>query len=177
MAGIPARTTQTKETILRGIPRELGWMVVLIPVALAVASPSLGTAAEREGARLVDQAVFDDLAPTGELRVAFNRNNVAHAEVVPIEPGLRNGVRLLASGEIDALASMLPELLELAGEFPDSRVLDEGFSAMNPQRLAIPRGRPAGLAYLEQFVEEAKATGLVQESIDRHGLRGVRVAP
>jgi hypothetical protein len=33
------------------------------------------------------------------------------------------------------------------------------------------------LAYINEFVEEAKASGLVQRTIQRAGLRGVQVAP
>jgi hypothetical protein len=33
------------------------------------------------------------------------------------------------------------------------------------------------LAYISEFIEEAKATGLIQRAIEGAGLRGVRVAP
>ena len=38
------------------------------------------------------------------------------------------------------------------------------------------KGRAAGLAYVEAFVADAKASGLVAEAISRAGLRGVNVA-
>ena len=42
----------------------------------------------------------------------------------------------------------------------------------------MPKGRnPAAAAYVDKFVEEAKAGGLVKEAIERAGLRGVVVAP
>jgi polar amino acid transport system substrate-binding protein len=43
---------------------------------------------------------------------------------------------------------------------------------------AICCGGEAGrLAYISEFIEEAKATGLVERAIERGGLRGVHVAP
>jgi len=38
-------------------------------------------------------------------------------------------------------------------------------------------GRAAGLAFVEAFVADAKASGLVAQSIARSGLRGVTVTP
>ena len=46
-----------------------------------------------------------------------------------------------------------------------------------PQAVGVPRGRDAGLGYLRGFVEEAKASGLVADAIQRIGARGVSVAP
>jgi hypothetical protein len=42
---------------------------------------------------------------------------------------------------------------------------------------ALPKGREAALAFVAAFVGEAKASGLVAESIARAGLRGVNAAP
>lgn len=41
----------------------------------------------------------------------------------------------------------------------------------------IPKGHPGRLAYVTEFIEEAKASGLVQQIIDRYGLKGIQVAP
>lgn len=42
----------------------------------------------------------------------------------------------------------------------------------------MPKGRPAAAAgYARAFIEQAKASGLVQAAIDRAGLWGVKVAP
>jgi polar amino acid transport system substrate-binding protein len=42
---------------------------------------------------------------------------------------------------------------------------------------ALPKGRPAALAYVRNWTENAKHVGLVQRAIDTAGLRGVQVAP
>jgi polar amino acid transport system substrate-binding protein len=41
----------------------------------------------------------------------------------------------------------------------------------------ILKGNPERLAYLNEFVEQAKASGLVQRAIERAGPRGLAVAP
>ena len=38
------------------------------------------------------------------------------------------------------------------------------------------RGRAARLAYISEFIEQAKASGLVQQAIERAGLPGYKVA-
>ena len=43
--------------------------------------------------------------------------------------------------------------------------------------MALPKGREAGLAFVAAFIGEAKASGVVADSIARAGLRGVNVAP
>jgi hypothetical protein len=40
----------------------------------------------------------------------------------------------------------------------------------------VPKGQAARLAYLSEFIEQAKASGLVQQAIDRADLPGHQVA-
>src|SRR6267378_1712062 len=67
-------------------------------------------------------------------------------------------------------------LLGLADNLPGARVLDDRFSAAE-MSIALPKGRPAALAYVSEFVEQSKKSGTVQRAIDAAKLRGVRVAP
>lgn len=41
----------------------------------------------------------------------------------------------------------------------------------------MPKGRPAALAYVSGFIEEAKASGLVRQALDEMGLKSSQVAP
>ena len=43
--------------------------------------------------------------------------------------------------------------------------------------MALRKGQAGRLAYITEFIEEAKASGLVQRAIERGGLRGIQVAP
>jgi polar amino acid transport system substrate-binding protein len=43
--------------------------------------------------------------------------------------------------------------------------------------VAVPRNKPAALAYVTAFIEEAKASGLVRRSLDAMGLTSSQVAP
>jgi polar amino acid transport system substrate-binding protein len=83
---------------------------------------------------------------------------------------------LLREGRADAMASVRPTLLDYSAQLPGSRVLEDHYGA-NLNRLVILKGNPERLAYLNEFVEQAKASGLVQRAIERAGPRGLAVAP
>ena len=105
----------------------------------------------------------------------FLGRSLKHAQLVRAESG-DAAFRLLASGQVDALAGLRQGLIGLAEKLPGSRMLDGQFMAVQ-QAVGVPRGRDAGLVYLRGFVEDAKASGLVARAIERTGARGVSVAP
>ena len=83
---------------------------------------------------------------------------------------------LLRDGRVDAWASILPTLLEYSAMLSGSRVLPGSYGANRPA-LVVPKGQDARLAYLSEFIEQAKASGLVQEAIARAGQPGYRALP
>jgi polar amino acid transport system substrate-binding protein len=83
---------------------------------------------------------------------------------------------LLRSGQADAFASIRGVLLDYSAKLPGSRVLDDHYGA-NLVGMAVPKGQAGRLAYITEFIEHAKASGLVQQAIERAGLPGYKVAP
>ena len=59
---------------------------------------------------------------------------------------------------------------------PGSLIVDGGFQQTGIA-VAIPKNRPAALAYVTGFMEEAKASGLVRRALDDAGLKNEKVAP
>jgi len=55
--------------------------------------------------------------------------------------------------------------------------LFEGRYRFNSIGMAVSKGKTERLAVLREFVEAAKASGLVRQAIDRSGWRGLQVAP
>ena len=101
--------------------------------------------------------------------------HLEHAELVRVE-GLNAALDLFVTENLDALAGLKPRLLSDVEKVPGSRILDGRFTAVQ-QAIGIPRGREAGAAFLRDFVEEAKSSGLVARLIARHSVRGLSVAP
>ena len=79
--------------------------------------------------------------------------------------------------DVDAIALGRESLVDLANkQLPGSRVLP-GFYQATGVAIALPKGRPAGLAYATQFMERVKADGTVRKALDKSGLPEAAVAP
>src|SRR5262249_30728101 len=74
----------------------------------------------------------------------------------------------LRTGQADAFASVRPVLLAYAAKLPGSRVLEDHYGA-NLVGIVVPKGRTERLAYISEFIEQPKASGLVRQAIDRAG--------
>ena len=90
--------------------------------------------------------------------------------------GVDAAVAAMKAGEIDCIALSRESLSGLALKIPGSRVLDGGF-LNSSTAVAVPKGRPEALAYVSQFIEEAKAAELVRKAFDDMGLKNSQVAP
>jgi polar amino acid transport system substrate-binding protein len=98
-----------------------------------------------------------------------------HAELVRID-SIAAAIDMVHAGKIDAYAAPRVVLLALSNKAPGSRVLDDGFANIVWVAM-VPKGKAGHVAYVSDFLEEAKATGLVKRTIDQANLRGLQVAP
>jgi polar amino acid transport system substrate-binding protein len=114
-------------------------------------------------------------AARGAATTLFLERTLKQAKVVQAdnEPA---AFGLIRDGRAQVYAQNRYLLLGLAGGLPGARVLEDRFAAAE-MCLVVPKGRPAALAYLSEFVEQAKQSGAVQRAIDEAKLRGVSVAP
>ncbi len=78
--------------------------------------------------------------------------------------------------KIEAMAGLRPRLLTDVREIPGTRIIDGKFMSVQ-QAIGTPKRNTAGAAWLRDFVEEAKASGLVARLIEKHKVRGLSVAP
>ena len=101
--------------------------------------------------------------------------NIKHAELIRSET-LDSAYEQFASGKLSALAGLKPRLLSDLEKLPGARILDGRFTSVQ-QAIGTSRKNPAGAVFLRDFVEEAKASGLVARLIERYKVRGLSVAP
>ena len=99
--------------------------------------------------------------------------NIRHAELVRAN-GLDASYDLFIAEKLDVLAGLRPRLLADVKRLPGASVLDGKFTAVQ-QAIGTQRRNLAGAAFLQAFVEEAKASGLVASLIARHGVQGLSV--
>ncbi len=83
---------------------------------------------------------------------------------------------LVRSGQADAVALGRESLEGLAAQLPGARILEGSFHASGVA-VAVPKNRPAALAYVTNFIETAKAAGVVRRALDNAGLTKATVAP
>jgi polar amino acid transport system substrate-binding protein len=143
---------------------------IMVPFTLMVpASSSIRSIADvdKPGVRI---AAVRNHASTLALRRVVKQAAIVDVEI-PDE-----AFELLRSGRADAWASPRPPLLEYAPKLAGARVLD-GRYGENLQSMAVPKDRAERLAYISEFLEAAKASGLVQRAIERAGEHGMEVAP
>lgn len=114
------------------------------------------------------------VARKGVEEIVLSRT-IKRAELRGVET-ISAGFELLRAGNVDVLAAPRPALLQSSARLPGSRVLEDRFHATFGA-MAVPKGQSGRLAYINEFIEEAKASGLVQRAIERAGVRGVQVAP
>jgi len=105
----------------------------------------------------------------------FFSGMLKNAVVVRV-PSNPEALEALKSGKADAMASIKPVLFEMSNRLPGSRVLPDR-AGIDPHAMVMPKGRDPGMVYARNFIEEAKAQGLVKAAIDRAGMRGAVVAP
>lgn len=101
--------------------------------------------------------------------------NLKHAQLLRAE-GIPASYDLFVKEKLEVLSGLLPRLVSDVTRLPGSRILDGRFTAVQ-QAIGTPKARTAAAEYLREFVADIKASGLVARLIDKHGVKGVNVAP
>jgi polar amino acid transport system substrate-binding protein len=99
----------------------------------------------------------------------FLSRELHHAQLMRA-PSIPASIELFKSDKLEAVAGVRQALATAAAAIPGSRVLEGRFMVI-PQAAGIPVGRPAGARYLNEFIEDAKASGLVAQLLKRSGIQ------
>jgi polar amino acid transport system substrate-binding protein len=103
-------------------------------------------------------------------------NNFKKGELLQFD-NAEAALKAFDSEKLDAYAGLRPGLIDVQKARPGSRILDGQFTAVQ-QAVGTPKKNAAGFAFVKEFVEEAKRSGLVARLIERHGVVGrLSVAP
>jgi polar amino acid transport system substrate-binding protein len=140
-----------------------------------------------EGAYMVADASplkANDEVDRESVRIAVSRGsaydlylsrNIRRATLVR-SPSPQASIDLFVSERLEALAGVKQPLVAYAASHPGYRVLPGRFMVIE-QAMAMPRGRPLAARYLNDFIDELKASGFVAVSLDKSGQRDAAVAP
>jgi len=154
----------------RGADMEQTAPYVVIEGAYMVpqASPiSTNADVDRQGTRIVVGAGSAyDLYLSREIRQA----QLVRAPTSPLV------VDTMVAQGMEVAAGVRQQLEADAKRIPGLRLLDGRFMVIN-QAMAMAKGRPNGARYLNEFVEDMKASGFVAQALARHRIEGAAVAP
>lgn len=96
--------------------------------------------------------------------------NIQNATLMPVD-GIQESFDQFVQLELEALAGLRPRLIDDVKKLPRARILDGQFTAVQ-QAIGTGKTNPNGAAFLADFVEEAKASGMVERLIEKHGVVG-----
>jgi polar amino acid transport system substrate-binding protein len=101
--------------------------------------------------------------------------NIKHATVLRSDAA-DGPFNQFVSEKLEALAGLRPGLLQDVNKLPGARILPGNFTAVQ-QAIGTAKSNTAGVAFLLDFVAEAKKSGLVARLIEKHHVVGLSVAP
>ncbi|HIG57352.1 MAG TPA: transporter substrate-binding domain-containing protein [Candidatus Latescibacteria bacterium] len=103
-------------------------------------------------------------------------DNIKNAELVKTD-GVDASFDIFVEQGLEVMAGLRPRLTTDVEKLPGARILDGQFTAVQ-QAIGTKPERVAAAAFLRQFVEEAKASGLVADLLEKHRVVGrLTVAP
>ena len=97
------------------------------------------------------------------------------AQLVRVE-GIDASYEKFKTDGLEVLAGLKPRLVSDAEKLPGSRVLDGQVTGVQ-QAVGVPKKHESAAKFTREFVEEIKRSGLVAKTIEKHGVKGVTVAP
>jgi len=103
-------------------------------------------------------------------------DNIKNAELVKTD-GVDASFDIFVEQGLEVMAGLRPRLITDVEKLPGARILDGQFTAVQ-QAIGTKPERVAAAAFLREFVEEAKASGLVADLLEKHRVAGrLTVAP
>jgi polar amino acid transport system substrate-binding protein len=121
---------------------------------------------DRKGIRIIvpDRAAYE----------LYLSRTIKNAELVK-EPGGDGAFKRFVAEKFDALAGLRPRLISDQARLPGSRILDGSFTAVQ-QAAGVPKGRANAAKFLNEFIEDVKASGLVAKAIKDNNVVGLTIA-
>jgi len=96
----------------------------------------------------------------------------------PISPvaSVAEAVAMLRDGKADAFALSRDSLPIYLKQVPGSRITDGAFQQV-AIAIAVSKGKPAALAAMTEFMDDAKKNGTVRKALDDAGFADIAIAP
>jgi ABC-type amino acid transport substrate-binding protein len=136
---------------------------------LAAGSADIKTLAD------VDRPEITVVGIAGSSTMRAAGRSLKTAKIVPAK-SVDEAMAMMRTGSAQAFALTHDALPPLQKQPPGSRILDGAFQTTGVA-VAVQKNRPAALAYVKDFIESAKANGIVRRAFDDAGLNQLPIAP
>jgi polar amino acid transport system substrate-binding protein len=124
----------------------------------------------------IDRAGQKIAGTTNDSITLFLGRTLKSATLLAVESNPDEIKKRLLAKDFDAFGANRQRLTTWMKELPGTRVLPDNLFGV-PQTIIVPKGKPEVLADITRFIDDARASGLIQKSIEASGLIGVEVAP
>ncbi len=111
----------------------------------------------------------------GSTTIRAATRTLKQANVTPAK-SVDQAMAMVKAGEVQAFALTHDALPKLQKQLPGSIILDGAFQTVGVA-IGIQKNKPAALAYVKAFIEEAKKDGVIRKAFDDAGLQALSVAP
>jgi polar amino acid transport system substrate-binding protein len=139
---------------------------------LVPAASSIRTAADadRPGVKI---GAVDGNSPT-----IYLQQHLKNAKVIlwTAAPPFEEMLKMFASGQVDAYAGNRARLMEAAGRYPGLRVAQDNFTLLE-QNIVVQKGDATKLRIVNDFLDEARASAFLRDSLIQAKLAGVEAPP
>lgn len=95
---------------------------------------------------------------------------------VTVAKSVDEAMAKMKAGDVQAFALTHDALPKLQKQLPGSVILDGAFQTVGVA-IGIQKNKPAALAYVKAFIEDAKKDGTIRKTFDSAGLQQLTVAP
>jgi polar amino acid transport system substrate-binding protein len=106
----------------------------------------------------------------------FMKRKLKAATLVEVENNPAEIKRMLLAKEIDAFGANRQRLTTMMKEAPGTRLLPDSLFGV-PQTIIVPKGKPEVLTAINRFLDEVRASGLLQSAIAASGIVGIEATP
>lgn len=139
----------------------------LVPAASAIRTAA---DADRPGVKI---GAVDGNSPT-----IYLQQHLKNAKVIPwtAAPPYEEMLKMFSSGQVDAYAGNRTRLVEAAERYPGLRVVQDNFTMLE-QNIVVQKGDAAKLRIVNDFLDEARASAFLRDSLIQAKLAGVEAPP
>ena len=124
----------------------------------------------------VDKPGIRIVSSAGAAYTLWLERNIKQAELVLVSGGGNAALEKFQQGGYEVFSGLRPGLIGDVQKLPGARILEGKYMAVQ-QAIGCPKENEAAFAFLKEFVEEAKRSGLVARFIAEHKVQGLSVAP